>query len=310
MLIRAETIQDYPAIGELVHRAFTPEVNVPFIIAFSRQLRTFDPQLSLVAEIDGRVVGHGLFMPQLIRLMDQEVPSVNLSPIAVDPDYQHQGIGAAIMREGHRLATQKGLAVSFLLGHDTYYPRFGYQTHAYGASSLQVEVASLVGAEPLTTRQINANDGLALAMLWEHEESNIDFAIRPSDSIFDWISPNVNVSATAYLRGDSLVGYTRIHKESPSEPLIFYAADDDAARGMAAMIGQAATSEYLTLKLHPRSTSAGAFEVMPTVNAWSAGMVCPLNKDGETLVSSYFAAIKHGERVAGRPLWGTQFELG
>lgn len=310
MLIRAETIQDYPAIGELVYRAFAPEVNVPFIIALSRQLRAFDPQLSLVAEIDGRVVGHGLFMPQLIRLMDQEVPSVNLSPLAVDPAYQKQGVGAAIMREGHRLAAQKGMAVSFLLGHDTYYPRLGYQTHAYGASSLEVNVASLAGAELLTTREISADDGLSLVALWEHEESAIDFAMRPSDSIFDWISPNVNVSATAYLRGGSLVGYTRIHKETPTEPLIFYAADHNAARGMATLIAENAMSDIITLKLHPRSASAGAFDHMPTVSAWGAGMVCPLNAQGETVVDSYFAALKTGERVAGRPLWGAQFELG
>jgi putative acetyltransferase len=54
MIIRPERVTDYPEIGNLHMRAFG-------IVALLRHRRTFDPELSLVAEINGRLVGHVLF---------------------------------------------------------------------------------------------------------------------------------------------------------------------------------------------------------------------------------------------------------
>ncbi len=98
--IRQERVTDYATIGELHARAFGNRAVESTIVALLRQRRAFDPELSLVAEIDGKVVGHVLFSPYQIRLLDQTIPAVNLAPIAVDPKYQGQGIGGQLVLEG------------------------------------------------------------------------------------------------------------------------------------------------------------------------------------------------------------------
>lgn len=130
MIIRSETVADYAAIADLHARAFGHRSHEALIIALHRHRAVFDAELSLVAEIDGCVVGHALFSPHRVRLLGQDTPAVNLAPIAVDPGRQGRGIGGRLIVEGHSIASAKGYAFSFLLGHTSYYPRFGYRTHA------------------------------------------------------------------------------------------------------------------------------------------------------------------------------------
>ena len=144
--IRHEQITDYATIGELHARAFGNRAAESTIVALLRLRRAFDPELSLVAEIDGRVIGHALFSPYQIRLLGQTIPAVNLAPIAVEPKYQGQGIGGHLILEGHRLAATRGYLVCFLLGHTSYYPRFGYQTHAFGSAQVLVRSDEILGS--------------------------------------------------------------------------------------------------------------------------------------------------------------------
>lgn len=141
--IRPERVTDYPEIGALHARAFGNRLGEALIAALLRQRRAFDAELSLVAESNGRVVGHALFSPHKMRLLDQTVPTVNLAPIAVEPASQSQGIGGQLITEGHRVAAAKGYRVSVLLGHPTYYPRFGYQTYAFGTAQLVLSSETL-----------------------------------------------------------------------------------------------------------------------------------------------------------------------
>lgn len=49
-----------------------------------------------------------------------------LAPLSVKPSYQKQGVGTALILEGHRIAKELGYAYSLVLGSKTYYPRMGY----------------------------------------------------------------------------------------------------------------------------------------------------------------------------------------
>jgi putative acetyltransferase len=79
--------------------------------------------ISLVAEQDGKIVGHILFSPVLAGACH----GLGLAPLAVLPDHQRQGIGSALVREG--LAICKDLICEFVvvLGHPDYYQRFGFR---------------------------------------------------------------------------------------------------------------------------------------------------------------------------------------
>lgn len=302
MHIRPETIHDLPAIAQLHMRAFGERLAEALIVTIGRQRAAYDPELSLVAEVEGKIAGHALFLPYTIRLMGTDVQAVNLAPIGVDPAFQKQGIGGALLREGHRIAAAKGYALSFLLGHVEYYPRFGYRTGAYGVSSIDVPTDSPPD-HPLAVRAPTEADLPALLALWEAEESGVDFAIRPSASLLDWLSPDPRVTAHVYLQDEVIVGCTRISQTAPDKPRFFLARDAQTARAISAQIG--AGFPQITLPLHPYSASAAAFGT-PQVSRWNAGMACAL---ASGVLDAYFAQVESGTRAAGRVLWPTIFDV-
>jgi predicted N-acetyltransferase YhbS len=304
LLIRPETVAHYAAIADLHARAFGQRPGAALIVALLRQRRSFDPQLSLVAEIDGRVVGHVLFSPHQLRLLGHTVPAVNLAPLAVDPPYQRQGIGGRLIAEGHAIAAAKGYAVSFLLGHPEYYPRFGYHTHAYGSAQATIPGEALTG-EPVEQRAPQAEDVPLLRALWQHDEAAVDFALDPGPALLDWLSPNPAIRAAVYLRDGALAGYTRIHAAEPSRPRVFLAREGAMARAMARVIAQDANVSALVLPLHPASASAAGF-VQPACETWPAAMARAL---APSPLDDYFAQVRAGHRPPGRLTWPVAFDL-
>lgn len=85
-----------------------------------------DTLVSLVAERDGVIVGHVLFSRMDVDADGQPLAAAGLAPVAVRPGLQGQGIGDALIRAGLDVLREQGIAISFVLGHETYYPRFGY----------------------------------------------------------------------------------------------------------------------------------------------------------------------------------------
>ncbi len=82
--------------------------------------------LSLVAEKAGRVVGHILFSPARIEGANRAVDVIALGPVAVLPERQGQGIGGQLIRAGLEQLKAAGHDAVILIGHPTYYPRFGF----------------------------------------------------------------------------------------------------------------------------------------------------------------------------------------
>lgn len=126
MEIRQETPQDYDAVYEVVKRAFLSaqhsDGTEQDLVAALRKSESFVPALSLVATQNGRVVGHILFT----RVCVGAQAALALAPLSVLPSCQRQGIGTALMEEGHRIAAALGYGYSIVLGHPGYYPRAGY----------------------------------------------------------------------------------------------------------------------------------------------------------------------------------------
>jgi len=307
LAIRPETVHDYAAIADLHACAFGNRSHEPMVVTLLRHRAAFDPELSLVADRDGRVVGHVLFSPHTIRLLGHVVRAVNLAPIAVEPARQGQGIGGALIEEGHRIARARGYAVSFLLGHSSYYPRFGYRTRAYGWSQVTVVTEGLT-AERLEVQAPRPDDIDPLGVLWRQAEAEVDFAIEPGPDLLDWISPNPAIEALVYRRDGEVVGYTRIHRSEPAEPRIFLARDGEAGRAMAGDIAQRAGqgAETLTLPIHPAAASAGSFPDA-TIAAWEAAMAVPLT--GSPL-QDYLGLVASGQRPPGMVVWPVAFDLG
>jgi putative acetyltransferase len=305
MNIRPETPADYADIADLQVHAFGGQIAEALLIAFLRQRRDFDPELSLVAEVDQRIVGHVLFSPFSISLLGQHIKAVILAPLGIENLYQRQGIGEALVQQGHRVALSKDCLVSFVIGYDTFFPRFGYKTGAFGLSLLTLDRQQVLPSSTvLESRGPTESDCTALFALAMGEEYNVDFAMGQGESLLDWISPNPNVHARVYLRHGTVVGYTRVHKDEPDKPRIFLAYDKDAAHAMAAMLMKDFPS--ITLTLHPFTKSAAAFAVKPQVTPWKAAMACSLAPNP---FEDYYAQIQAGTRPPGRVNLPVAFDL-
>jgi putative acetyltransferase len=83
---------------------------------------------SLVAEIEGRIVGHILFSRMWIESSSSSLEAVALAPLAVLPERQRQGIGGELIRHGLDLLRHRSEKIVIVLGHPDYYPRFGFST--------------------------------------------------------------------------------------------------------------------------------------------------------------------------------------
>lgn len=126
MIIRQERTEDRDAVYRVVKTAFEQaeftDGNEHNLVEALRRSESFIPELSLVAMEGETVVGHILFTRAAVG--DTEV--LALAPLSVLPGYQRQGIGLALIAEGHRIARQLGYSYSVVLGHADYYPKAGY----------------------------------------------------------------------------------------------------------------------------------------------------------------------------------------
>jgi putative acetyltransferase len=121
--VRPEKPEDLETIRQVNRRAFGKEDEARLVDA----LRDGGyARLSLVAEEDGRVVGHILFSDLPIVKQAGTLHALALAPLAVLPEFQRQGIGSRLVRAGLRSCAEAGHKVVVVLGHPDYYPRFGF----------------------------------------------------------------------------------------------------------------------------------------------------------------------------------------
>ena len=128
MIIRCAISADFPAIYEIVKIAFTVSpLGHNGEADLVRSLHDDgDVVVSLIAEHDGKLVGHVLFSRMAVEADGHILRAAGLAPVSVIPDMQGRGVGSALIRAGlDKLATE-GFQISFVLGHAEYYPRFGY----------------------------------------------------------------------------------------------------------------------------------------------------------------------------------------
>jgi putative acetyltransferase len=126
-IIRPERPEDARAIGEVVTAAFGSPVEARLVEAI-RASTHFIPELSLVAERDGAgVVGHVMISHATLDDADAHHRIATLSPLAVAPDVQGQGIGSTLVREVTSRADALGEPLVVLEGSPAFYGRLGFE---------------------------------------------------------------------------------------------------------------------------------------------------------------------------------------
>ncbi|MEW9701853.1 GNAT family N-acetyltransferase [Paenibacillus sp. SI8] len=142
MEIRTERSSDYDAVFQLNYLAFGNREVESRLIERIRLSDAFIPVLSLIAEENDRIVGHILF--SRAELVDEEKSDevIALGPIAVLPGHQKSGVGSKLIQEGLKRCAELGYNLVFLIGHPTYYPKFGFKlARPYGINLKQFEVS-------------------------------------------------------------------------------------------------------------------------------------------------------------------------
>jgi putative acetyltransferase len=127
IIIRSENDADVNVITEVTIAAFkTLEISnhtEQYIITALRTAKALT--VSLVAEVDGRVIGHIAFSP--VTISDGTQNWYGLGPVSVLPAYQRQGIGKALIREGLSRLKDMNAEGCCLVGHPDYYRKFGFK---------------------------------------------------------------------------------------------------------------------------------------------------------------------------------------
>jgi len=122
LLIRNESQADRAAVRNVNVAAFETQAEADLVDALRERA---DPVVSLVAEHEDKVVGHVMFSP-VVLIGHEKLKIMGLAPMAVDPQSQRKGVGAALVRAGLEQCVRLGSGAVVVLGHATYYPRFGF----------------------------------------------------------------------------------------------------------------------------------------------------------------------------------------
>jgi len=154
MTIRLLEEYDVEAVHAVIKAAFAevPESDQsePDLVKRLRDDPAYIPDLELVAEMDKKVVGHILLTRVQISTGESSKEALALAPVSVVPELHGRRIGAALIRDAHRRAAELGFQLIALIGHPTYYPKFGYQR----ASDYGITVAFPVPDEAVMIHEL------------------------------------------------------------------------------------------------------------------------------------------------------------
>ena len=132
--IREECPDDLAAIRDVNRRAFGQDQEDNIVDALRANGAAL---LSLVATLDDRVVAHILYSPATIR----DITGAALGPMAVLPEHQREGIGSKLVSAGNQKLKSCGCPFIIVLGHPTFYPRFGFRRASTLAVKCEWDVA-------------------------------------------------------------------------------------------------------------------------------------------------------------------------
>jgi predicted N-acetyltransferase YhbS len=152
LTIRTATPAARDAIRAVERAAFGRDDEVE-LVERVWELPEYLPTLELVAEDEGELIGHVLHSTGYVA----EKRLVALAPLAVAPSHQRAGVGTALMHEAIARANAERHAAIVLLGHHTYYPRFGFVPARSVGIEPNIELPT--DPDPFMVRLLDAWDG-------------------------------------------------------------------------------------------------------------------------------------------------------
>lgn len=302
--IRSEKLEDYNSIVNLNYNSFNEwrpsnYKAEPLIVSALRHSQYYDKDLSIVAELDGDIVGHALFSIFPLIIMKEKRMGAFLAPICVDTKLQKQGIGKMLIEEGHKRLKDKGVSVALLCGHENYYPRFGYENKMFALSGVSISInAENINTEYITERSIKNSDLEWITEQWHNIHKNDRLALYPGDTISQWFNHSLIYRSSMIYEDNILLGYVRYRNTYPLEIKELLVTEDNAEKIIAYVMKESlkrikgdvilALSLESTSKLLKNNENLKLEEKIWTNNAF---MIKAIDKN-DGLVRQYFQEAK------------------
>lgn len=129
--LRHELPTDHRTVEELTREAFwnlqVPGCDEHYLVHHLRRHADYLPELSFVAEVDGRIVGHVATTRSVLVSDTRELSTITMGPISVHPEFQRRGIGRAMVEKVCDEARARGFAAVVILGHPHNYVGYGFR---------------------------------------------------------------------------------------------------------------------------------------------------------------------------------------
>lgn len=154
-----EKQEDYKQVFRLNQMAFEQDAEAKLVNALRLNTKAFIPELSILAKINGKLVGYILFTNNfIINAKGQANKSLTLAPLAIHPKYQKKGIGKELIQRGLAKAKMLGFNSVIVLGHSEYYSKFGFT----GCFNWGIRAPFEVPDEALMALELNKNGLLGI----------------------------------------------------------------------------------------------------------------------------------------------------
>lgn len=131
IIIRSETPADYRIVENLTREAFwniyRPGCLEHYVLHTFRTDPAFVPELDLVMELNGEIIGHVMYVRSAIQTDDgREVPIMTFGPISIAPTYQHHGLGKQLLDLSMEKAREMGAGALAITGNIDFYSKSGF----------------------------------------------------------------------------------------------------------------------------------------------------------------------------------------
>lgn len=170
LIIRKETEKDFRPVEELAREAFwnlyIPGCVEHYLVHQLRHHPDFIKELDFVAELNGKIVGNILYTRSwLVDESGQEIEILTFGPISVLPEYQHKGIGSALISHTKTLARRMGAKAIVILGDPHNYCKHGFK------SSRDLNISNMNGEYPYGMLALELEEGALSGHAWKYRYS-------------------------------------------------------------------------------------------------------------------------------------------
>ncbi|HEX3027816.1 MAG TPA: N-acetyltransferase [Clostridia bacterium] len=131
IIIREEKEADWYETEYVTKKAFwnlhVPGCDEHYLVHILRSSDDYIPELSRVAELEGKIVGTIMYSKAYVMDGDKRTDVITFGPLCIDPEYQKKGIGGELLENTMQLAREKGYRAIIIFGEPEYYPRHGFK---------------------------------------------------------------------------------------------------------------------------------------------------------------------------------------